>query len=62
MVVAQMNVQKKGREITFAPTVLKQLDWRGVVGSSDAMFDRRARSLKVLQAHGDYLSLDGQRP
>jgi len=55
VVLAQMNVQKKGREITFAPTVLKQLDLRGVVVSGDAMFDRRTLSLKVVQAHGDYL-------
>src|SRR6266567_4208250 len=42
VVLAQMNVEKKGREITFAPTLLKQIDLRGVVGSFDAMFDRRA--------------------
>src|SRR5438270_5886704 len=55
VVWAQMIVQEKGREITFAPTVLKQLDLRGVVVSGDAMFDRRTLSLKVVQAHGDYL-------
>jgi predicted transposase YbfD/YdcC len=54
VVVAQMNVEKKGREITFAPSLLKQIDLRGVVVSGDAMFDRRALSLKVVQAHGDY--------
>ncbi len=55
VVVAQMNVEKKGREITFAPSLLKQIDLRGVVVSGDVMFDRRALSLKVIQAHGDYL-------
>ena len=55
VVVAQMNVEKKGREITFAPSLLKQIDLRGVVVSGDAMFDRRALSLKVVQAPGDYL-------
>jgi predicted transposase YbfD/YdcC len=55
VVLAQMNVQKKGCEITFAPTVLKQIDLRGVIVSGDAMFDRRTLSLKVIQAHGDYL-------
>jgi predicted transposase YbfD/YdcC len=55
VVLAQMNVQKKGREITFAPTLLQQIDLRGVVVSGDAMFDRRPLSLKVVQAHGDYL-------
>ena len=55
VVLAQMNVEKKGREITFAPTVLKEIDLRGVVVSGDAMFDRRALSLKIIQTHGDYL-------
>jgi predicted transposase YbfD/YdcC len=55
VVLAQMNVETKGREITFAPTLLKQIDLRGVVVSGDAMFDRRALSLKIIQAHGDYL-------
>jgi hypothetical protein len=30
------------------------MDLRGVVGSSDVMFDRRALSLKIVQAQGDY--------
>jgi predicted transposase YbfD/YdcC len=55
VVLAQMNVEHKGREITFAPTLLRQIDLRGVVGSSDAMFDRRSLSSKIVQAHGDYL-------
>ena len=55
VVLAQMNVEHKGREITFAPTLLSQIDLRGGVGSSDAMFDRRSLSSKIVQAHGDYL-------
>ena len=55
VVLAQMNVEHIGREITFAPALLHQIDLRGVVGSSDAMFDRRYLSLKIVQAHGDYL-------
>ena len=55
VVLAQMNVEHKGREITFAPTLLGQIDLRGVVGSSDAMFDRRSLSAKIVQANGDYL-------
>jgi len=55
VVLAQMNVEHKGREITFAPTLLSQIDLRGVVGSFDAMFDRRSLSSKIVQAHGDYL-------
>src|SRR5204863_338926 len=54
-VLAQMNVEHKGREITFAPTLLSQIDLRGVVVSGDAMFDRRSLSSKIVQAHGDYL-------
>jgi hypothetical protein len=55
VVLAQMNVEHKGREITFAPTLVRQIDLRGVVGSFDAMFDRRSLSSKIVQAHGDYL-------
>lgn len=55
VVLAQMNVEHKGREITFAPTLLRQIDLRGVVVSGDAMFDRRSLSAKIVQAHGDYL-------
>jgi hypothetical protein len=60
VVLAQMNVEHKGREITFAPALLRQIDLRGVVISGDAMFDRRSLSLKIVQAHGDY-RLSGQR-
>ncbi len=55
VVLAQMNVEHKGREITFAPTLLNQIDLRGVVVSGDAMFDRRSLSSKIVQAYGDYL-------
>jgi len=55
VVLAQMNVEHKGREITCAPTLLRQIDLRGVVVSGDAMFDRRSLSSKIVQAHGDYL-------
>jgi predicted transposase YbfD/YdcC len=55
VVLAQMNVKKKGRELTFAPTLLRQIDLRGVVVSGDAMFDRRSLSRMIVQAGGDYL-------
>jgi predicted transposase YbfD/YdcC len=55
VVLAQMNVEHKGKEITFAPSLLKQLDLRGVVVSGDAMFDRRSLSAKIVQAQGDFL-------
>ena len=50
-----MNVEHNGKEITFAPSLLKQFDLRGVVVSGDAMFDRRSLSLKIVQAQGDFL-------
>ena len=55
VVLAQMNVKHKGSEITFAPTLLSQIDLRGVVVSGDAMFDRRSLSAKIVQAQGDFL-------
>ena len=55
VVLAQMNVEHQGSEITFAATLLGQVDLRGVVVSGDAMFDRRTLSLKIVQAQGDYL-------
>lgn len=55
VVLAQMNVEHKGKEITFAPTLLSQIDLRGVLVSGDAMFDRRSLSAKIVHAHGDYL-------
>lgn len=55
VVLAQMNVEHKGKEITFARSLLKQLDLRGAVVSGDAMFDRRSLSATIVQAHGDYL-------
>ena len=55
MALAQMNTKKKGREITCAPTLLRQIDLRGVMVSGDAMFDRRSLSQMIVQADGDYL-------
>ncbi|GAC1427933.1 MAG: hypothetical protein NVS4B1_23100 [Ktedonobacteraceae bacterium] len=55
VVLAQRNVDPTGREITFAPTLLSQIDLRGVVVRGDAMFARRSLSTKMVQAHGDYL-------
>jgi predicted transposase YbfD/YdcC len=55
VVLAQMNVKQRGSEITFAPTLLSQIDLRGVLVSGDAMFDRRSLSAKIVQAQGDYL-------
>jgi predicted transposase YbfD/YdcC len=55
VVLAQMQVDEKSNEITHAPKLLATLDLRGVVGSSDAMFDQRTLSLQIVQAKGDYL-------
>lgn len=55
VVLAQMRVEQKSNEITHAPILLRQLDLRGVVVTGDAMFDQRALSIQIVQAHGDYL-------
>jgi hypothetical protein len=59
VVLAQMNVEHKGSEITFAPTLLHQMDLRGVVVSGDAMFDRRAPPSEDYPSAGG-LCLDGE--
>src|SRR2546421_12653500 len=45
----------RARKSRLLPPGSRQRDLRGVVGSFDAMFDRRALSLKIVQAHGAYL-------
>jgi len=55
VVLAQMRVEEKSHAITHAPHILRQVDLRGVVGSSDAMFDQRALSIQIVQAKGDSL-------
>src|SRR5256885_11513322 len=46
---------KRERKSRLLPPGSRQRDLRGVVGSFDAMFDRRSLSSKIVQAHGDYL-------
>jgi hypothetical protein len=55
VVLAQMRVDEKSNEITHAPTLLSQLDLRGVIVSGDAMFDQRTLSTQIVQAQGDYI-------
>jgi len=55
VVLAQMRVEAQDTEISQAPKLLRLLDLRGVVGSSDAMFEQRALSLQIVQAQGDDL-------
>lgn len=55
VVLAQMRVDEKSNEITHAPQLLTQVDLRGVLGSSDAMFDQRELSVQIVEAGGDYL-------
>ena len=55
VVLAQMQVDEKSNEITYAPKLLATLDLRGVLVSGDAMFDQRALSLQIVEADGDYL-------
>src|SRR5256885_8575012 len=45
----------RGGKSRLLPPGSRQIDLRGVVGSFDAMFDRRSLSSKIVQAHGDYL-------
>src|SRR2546426_1916629 len=45
----------RGGKSRLLPLGSSQIDLRGVVGSFDAMFDRRSLSSKIVQAHGDYL-------
>ncbi len=59
VVLAQMHVEHKGMRITFAPTWLHQMDVRGVVGSLDAMCDRRAPPSEDHPSAGG-LCLDGE--
>lgn len=55
VVLAQMQVEEKGNEISHAPQLLRQVDLRGVVVSGDAMFDQRELSVQIVEAKGDYL-------
>ena len=55
VVLAQMRVDEKSKEITHAPKLLRQVDLRGVVVSGEAMFDQRDLSVQIVQAKGDYL-------
>lgn len=55
IVLTQMRVNEKSNEITHAPILLRQVDLRGAIGSSDAMFDKRELSMQIVQAKGDYL-------
>ena len=55
VVLAQVQVTGAGNEPTQALNLLVTLDLRGLVVSGDAIFARRDLSLKITQAHGDYL-------
>jgi predicted transposase YbfD/YdcC len=55
VVLAQLEVGQKANELTVAPTLLAQLDLRGVVVTGDAMFAQRNLSAQVVKGGGDYL-------
>ena len=55
VVLAQLQVDEKANELTVAPTLLAQLDLRGVVVTGDAMFAQRNLSVQIVKGGGDYL-------
>jgi len=55
VVLAQVQVNGAGSEVSAAPLLLATLDLRGTLVSGDAIFASRKLSLKILQAKGDYL-------
>jgi predicted transposase YbfD/YdcC len=55
VVLAQLEVEEKANELTVAPTLLAQLDLRGVVVTGDAMFAQRNLSAQIVRGGGDYL-------
>lgn len=55
VVLAQVQVNTSGSEVSAAPVLLATVDLRAMVVSGDAIFASRSLSLKILQAKGDYL-------
>ena len=55
VVLAQLAVDTKENEIVVMPTLLAQLDLRGMVVTGDAMQAQRGLSMQVVEAGGDYL-------
>jgi predicted transposase YbfD/YdcC len=61
VVLAQLPITATGdkaeAELTVAPALLAQVDWRGRVLTGDALFCQRNLCQQVLEAGGDYLLL-----
>lgn len=55
VVLAQMQVETVGNEVSEAPPLLASLDLRGTVVSGDANFAASALSQAILKAKGDSL-------
>ena len=55
VVLAQLEVEEKANELTVAPTLLAQLDLKGVVVTGDAMFAQRKLCVQIVKGRGDYL-------
>jgi hypothetical protein len=53
----EAGADKAEAELTVAPALVAQVDWRGRVLTGDALFCQRALCQQVLDAHGDYLLL-----
>jgi predicted transposase YbfD/YdcC len=57
LVLTQVEVGSKTNEITAAPTLVKQLDLRGMVVTGDAMQAQRGLSTQIVGDGGDFLWL-----
>lgn len=55
IVLLQVAVESKENEITAAPRLLAELDLRGRIVCSDAMFAQRQLSLQIVAQGGDYI-------
>jgi len=55
VVLAQVEIDSQGNEISAAPRVLAGLDLQGMVVTGDAIFGQRQLSVQIVEAGGDYL-------
>ncbi len=57
VVLAQVEVGSKAKEITAVPKLLKLVDLRGVVATGDGMQAQRHLCVQIVVDGGDYLWL-----
>jgi predicted transposase YbfD/YdcC len=55
VVLCQVAVDSKEKEIVAAPALLKRLDLTGTLATGDAMFTQRQLSIQLVEGGGDYL-------